>query len=92
MDHESFRPSPAVSASVSIDGLVLLDVDGDMVLSSNTVGAHIWRLIEQQRTAQEIAQQLVDEYAVSVERAQCDVAAFVTDLIARGLVVARDRR
>jgi hypothetical protein len=92
MDHERFRPSPAVRASISGDGLVLLDVDGGLVLASNAVGARIWQLIEQQRTTGEIARQLADDYAVPMERAQGDVAAFVADLRARGLVAGDPRR
>jgi len=86
------RPSLAVRASVSSDGLILLDVDGGLVLSANAVGARIWQLIEQQRTHDEIAQQLVDDYAVPVERARLDVNAFVTDLIARRLVSEEQQR
>jgi hypothetical protein len=92
MDQERFRPSPAVRASISADGLVLLDVDGGLVLSSNAVGARIWELIEQARTTGEIAQQLVDDYAVPVEHAERDVASFVAALMARGLVAGDPRR
>jgi hypothetical protein len=92
MDQERFRPSPAVRASISGDGLVLLDVDGGLVLTSNAVGARIWQLIEQDRTTSEIARQLVDEYAVPVQRAQLDVTTFVAALMARGLVVEDPRR
>ena len=91
MDQERFRPSRAVRASVSGDGLILLDVDGGLVLSSNAVGARIWELVAQQRTTREIAQQLVDDYAVPAERARHDVDAFVADLIARGLVAGDPR-
>jgi hypothetical protein len=90
-DQQRLRPSPAVRASVSADGLILLDVDGGLVLSSNLVGARIWQLIEQQRTPREIAQQLAGDYAVPVERARQDVDAFVADLTSRGLVAGEPR-
>ena len=77
---------------MSADGLVLLDVEGGLVLSSNPIGARIWQLIEQGRTTCEIAQQLSADYAVPLDRAQHDVAAFVADLIARGLVGGDPRR
>ena len=77
-----------MSASISGDGLVLLDVSGGLVLSSNTVGARIWALLEQRHTRTDIARLLAGEYAIPVDRAQRDVAAFVAALIARGLVVA----
>ena len=85
------RPSIAVRASISADGLVLLDVDGGLVLSSNAVGARIWQLIEETRTPHEIAQQLAVDYGVPNDRAQTDVAAFIAALVARGLV-AEDPR
>lgn len=91
-DHRHFRPSPAVRASISSDGLVLLDVDGGLVLSSNAVGARIWELIAGQRTTAEIAQQLAGDYTIPLDVAQRDVDAFVADLIDRGLVSGDPRR
>jgi hypothetical protein len=92
MDQQRFRPSPSVRASISSDGLVLLDVDGGLVLSSNVVGARIWELIAQQRTALEIAAQLANDYGVPLDRAQRDVSLFVADLSARGLVAGESPR
>jgi hypothetical protein len=86
MNNERLRVSPVVRASISNDGLVLLDVQGGMLLASNPIGARIWELIEQQRSRVEIAGQLAAEYDISVERAEGDVASFVADLSARGLV------
>jgi hypothetical protein len=83
-----FRTSPEVRASVSPDGLVLLDVQGGVVLASNPIGARIWQLIAQRRTPVEIARQLVGEYEVSLDRAERDVDAFVAALVARRLVIA----
>ena len=92
MEQERFRPSRAVRASISGDGLILLDVDGGMVLSSNAVGARIWQLIERQHTTGEIARQLADDYVVPLDRALGDVQTFVADLMARGLVAGDARR
>lgn len=81
------RPSPAVKVSISTDGLVLLDVDGGVVLSSNPVGARIWQLLERGCALPEIARQLADEYGVAEERAARDVEAFVAALTMRNLLV-----
>ncbi len=86
MHDPSLRVSPAARASISRDGLVLLDVECGLVLSSNAIGARIWQLIEQRRRPDEIARHLADEYAVPFERARVDVDAFVAALVARGLV------
>lgn len=86
MTAAAFRPSPAVRASISADGLVLLDVRGGVVLASNTVGARIWQLLENGATVAGAAGKLVEEYGIAHERANGDVAAFVATLVARGLV------
>lgn len=86
MDGAGLRISQAVRASVSGDGLVLLDVQGGLLLASNAIGARIWQLIEQQCTPREIARQLAADYGVSLERAERDVSAFVAALTSRGLV------
>lgn len=91
IDQDRFHPSPAVSASISGDGLILLDVTGGLVLSSNVVGARIWELLERHQTRTDVARLLAGEYAIPFDRAQRDVAAFVAALIARGLVVADTR-
>lgn len=91
IEHDRFQPSAMVKASISEDGLVLLDVSGGLVMSSNGVGARIWQLLSQRHARPEIARQLSDEYAIPIERAQQDVAAFVAALIARGLVIADTR-
>lgn len=80
------RPSLEVRASISSDGLVLLDLNGGLVLASNLVGARIWQLIEQQCSSHEISRRLVAEYGVSDDRALGDVAAFIAALVARRLV------
>lgn len=90
-DRDRFRPSPAVKASISTDGLVLLDVDGGLVLASNPVGARIWQLLAERRSSTEIARNLAGEYAIALDRAERDVATFVAALLARGLVTTDGR-
>jgi hypothetical protein len=85
-DRIRFRVSAAVRASISADGLVLLDIRGGLVLASNSVGGRIWQLIEQQRTRSEIARVLTEDYGIPLERADRDVVAFLSALAARGLV------
>jgi hypothetical protein len=83
-----FQISDAVRASISGDGLVLLDIHGGVVLASNTIGARIWQLVEARLDCLEIASRLACDYDVSIERAQHDVAAFLAALETRGLVSA----
>ena len=88
LDHDRFHPAPAVRASISADGLVLLDMSGGLVLSSNVVGARIWQLIEQRHARADIARHLAGEYQIPLERAERDVTVFMAALIARGLITA----
>jgi hypothetical protein len=91
MHLDRVRVSPLVRGSISGDGLVLLDVRGGLVLASNTVGARIWRLIEEQHAIGEIAGRIADEFDVAIDRATRDVDAFVAALHARGIVLEDDR-
>jgi Coenzyme PQQ synthesis protein D (PqqD) len=91
MNEPFLRPSSAVRAAASGDGLILLDVAGGLVLSANDVGARIWQLIEQHHTHDQIARQLADEFTIAVERARHDVRVFVAQLVARGLVAEECR-
>lgn len=82
------RVADSVRASISSDGLVLLDVDGGVVLASNAIGARIWQLLESGLDGVEIAGQLTSDYDVPLERARRDVTSFLAALEARGLVRA----
>jgi hypothetical protein len=86
MDNDRIHVAAGVRASISNDGLVLLDLHGGLVFASNAVGARIWQLIEERRPRSEIALRLADEYQIATERADGDVAHFVEALAARGLV------
>ncbi|HLG56581.1 MAG TPA: PqqD family protein [Vicinamibacterales bacterium] len=86
IDSGRIEPSPLARASVSPDGLILLDVRGGVLLASNSIGARIWQLIEQQHTVAEIARQLVADYDVPAARAEHDVTTFVAALADRGLI------
>ena len=86
MPVDRVRISPLVKASITDDGLVVLDVRGGLVLASNVVGARIWQLLEAEARTNEIANRIAAEFNVDRDRAARDVASFVADLSARGLV------
>lgn len=84
--------SQRVRASISSDGLVLLDLAGGLVLSANHVGARIWQLLDARTPLDDLARRLAVEYDVTLDRASRDLDAFVSALAARGLVRAEDAR
>ena len=86
MNDERFDVSPGVRASMSADGLVLLDVDRGIVFAANPIGARMWELVEQRWTKSRIAKQIADDFGVEHERVARDLNAFLGALLDRGLV------
>lgn len=86
LERTRFRISPHVRASISGDGLVLLDVHGGYVLASNAIGARIWQSIEGDADCASIADRLAADFGIPIDRAEHDVVAFITALKMRGLV------
>lgn len=54
----------------------------------NGTGALIWTLLDQPRTATELAMAVAEEYEVEVAQAERDVREFVGEMKAAGLVEA----
>jgi hypothetical protein len=86
VERAPIRIASTVRASTSEDGLVLLDLRSGEVLASNRVGAQIWALIAERCTRAEIVRRIAVAYDVPTDRADRDVATFVTMLAERGLV------
>lgn len=74
---------------------VSTEVDGDVVMMSiaqghyfglDDIGSHIWKLIEQPVSVENVCETLCDEYAV--ERATCerDVLDLLNDMLERELI------
>jgi hypothetical protein len=78
----------AVDQELSMDiveGIIVLPERGEIKVV-NEIGARIWSLIDGQRSIQEIATQINNEYQVDVIEAQQDTLDFVRTLEERGLV------
>ena len=64
--------------------------DLDAIFTLNTVGARIWGLVEAPMAVDAIVTHLVEEYDVTREQAERDVAEFLDKLTAAGLIVDPD--
>ena len=60
--------------------------DLDSVYTFNLVGRDLWRLLERDRTAQEMADWIAARYQVEAKQALQDVQSFVAELQEVGLV------
>jgi hypothetical protein len=81
-----FHTPPTVRASITGDGLVLLDIRDGRLFAANAIGAEIWQLAQAGRTVTEIASDLAGRYCILADIAQRDVGAFLTALVSRGLL------
>lgn len=80
------RKSPKTAWRTIAGEGVILDLDSKMLRGLNPVGTRIWELIDGQRSAEEIGEQIAGEFEVDPARARADVQAFVHELLAKQIV------
>ena len=88
---ERFVRSESVVARVVAGETLIVPVRakvGDLasIYSFNGTGTLIWKLLETPKTVMELATAVAQEYQVESERAERDVAEFVREMRAVGLV------
>jgi pyrroloquinoline quinone biosynthesis protein D len=64
----------------------LIIVDGGAIFELNLLGADVWKLLEDERSAGEIARDLLDVYDVTEGELTADIDEFLRDLVERGWV------
>ena len=76
-----------VARSVAGENL-LVPVQGgsEKVFTLNKVGSWLWVAIESPRSAEELAEALVEHYRIAREVADADVRVFLDDMVRLGLV------
>lgn len=61
-------------------------VDFRCIITLNEVGAFLWKLLEQDCTAEDLVEALLSEYDVTADIASADVARFVANLYEKNLL------
>jgi len=75
----------------SVEGEVIaIDVPRAQYLGANRSASLLWEALGEGATEQELAELLVDRYAIDRLTAERDVAAFIEDLETHGLLAERD--
>jgi hypothetical protein len=64
----------------------ILHLKSGVYFGLNTVGASIWKLIQEPRTLKEIREVLLDEYDVEPNRCENDILELLRDLSTHGLI------
>ena len=77
---------PQVMSRLVDDETVLLDLASGIYFGIDGVGQRIWEAVSQGQSLGDTVAVIVAEYEVDEAQAQADVNAFVSDLVARGLL------
>ena len=84
-------PHAQVAARVIDNEAVIVLSESGEVEILNEVGSRIWELMDGTRTLEAIAQTLAEEFEVTAEQAQADLAEFVEQLVQQRVIVLADR-
>jgi hypothetical protein len=80
-----------VSCNLSAE-TVLLNLRSGVYFGLNTVGASIFKLIQEPRTIKEIREALVEEYDVEPKSCEKDILELLEELSSHGLIDVVDER
>jgi hypothetical protein len=70
-----------------VDGeIVAVDLTSSRYLSANPAGALLWQMLATGTTREALIARLVEEFDITEDRADADVAAFIDALAARNLL------
>jgi hypothetical protein len=72
------------------DEVAILDLKAGMYYGLDSVGARVWDLIQQPRSAGEILDILTSEYDVDPDRCERDLITLLQRLADEGLIEVRD--
>jgi hypothetical protein len=75
---------PALRASTTDEGLVLLNVETGDIYTANAIGGRIWSLLQEGQDEAEIAASIAEAYGRPEEAIAVDVHEFISGLIALG--------
>jgi hypothetical protein len=81
------HPADSVHARMFDRELVILDVVKGEYFSLDEVGTQLWVGLENGKTVEDVAGEIVEQYAASIDRVLADLRALAADLIARGLML-----
>jgi hypothetical protein len=68
---------------------VILDLSGGVYYGLDPVGAHVWALLDRERSVAELRDAVVSAFEVDAATAEADLVELLEELAARGLVELR---
>ncbi len=82
-----YRVAESVHTRTFDGELVILDLAHGEYFALDPIGSRLWVALEQGKTIEQVAAEVVQEYDVSPETAATDLTALLDDLVRRGLLV-----
>jgi len=61
-------------------------MDTNALITLNPTGLHVWELLAEERSVDELAAAVVEKFDVELDRAEVDVQVFLDEIRAMGLV------
>jgi hypothetical protein len=90
-DPPTLRRKAAVEMRRLTGAGVIVDAQGNH-FGVNQVGVRIWDLLDEAGSVDALVETLLGEFDISAARCRAEAEAFVTELLARGLVERAERR
>ncbi|WP_263356662.1 PqqD family protein [Acidicapsa ligni] len=77
---------PNLRSVVDHDGAIILDIDRDLFISMNPIGAYIWERLVKGDTSEDIAATIASDTGSNISIVSADVAEFMADLKDKHLI------
>jgi Coenzyme PQQ synthesis protein D (PqqD) len=88
---QGIQPSKNVVSRVVADAAIVVPIrsgaaDMDSIYTFNETGSLLWTMIEEKKSAADLAAHLQSEYGLSAEEAEADTKKFLAELADAGLI------
>ena len=88
--HKVFRRKPDMISANLGDELDVLDLPRGSYLGFNATAAHVWRLLQDPLTLEQICTAMIAEFRVEPAVCDTEVQSLLSELLAAGLITASD--
>jgi hypothetical protein len=86
LERARISPNPEVVAKRLDDELVVVHLGTNLIYNLNQSAARLWELLERGLSLEEVKEQLIEEFDVSMEQLEQDISATLTSLVENQLI------
>lgn len=83
-----FQRNSEIIASEIDNETVMMDKDFETYFGLEAIGSEVWKLLEQPISIEQMSQQLVQRYDVSIEQCIDDLGPLMSDLLENEMIMA----